>query len=89
MALVWALLKPEVEEALGAGDVTGAAGSVGAGSLVDGALVAQAACSGAMAGEAGHSSWITGRLEGGVAQPPSSPERSAAATPESVMYSAR
>ena len=84
-----ALLKLDVEEALGAGGVTGAAGSVGAGSVVDGGSVARAACSGATAGEAGRSLRITGRLEGGVARPPSSPERSAAATPESVMYSAR
>ena len=84
-----AVLKLDVEEALGAGVVTGAAGSVGAGSVVNGGSVARAACSGATAGEAGRSSRITGRIEGGVSQPPSSLERSTAATPEYVMYSAR
>ena len=82
-----ALLKLDGEEALGAGGVTGAAGSVGAGSVVDGSSVAQTPCSGATAGEARLSSRIPGRLEGGVSRPPSSSERSAAATPESVMYS--
>ena len=87
--LIVALFKLEVEEALGAGGVTGAAGSVGAGSVVDCGSVARAACSGTTAGEAGPSSRITGRLEGGESRLPSSPERSAAASPEFVMYSAR
>jgi len=39
------LLKLDVEEALGAGGVTGAAGSVWAGSVVGGCLVVRAACS--------------------------------------------
>ena len=84
-----ALLKLDVEEALGTGGVTGTAGSVGAGSVVVGGSVGRVACSGATAGEAGHSSRITGRLERGVSRRPSSSERSAAATPESVMYTAR
>ena len=87
--LFGALLKLDVEEALGPGGVTGAAGSVGTGSIVHGGLVALAAGFGAMAGEAGPLSVITSRLEGVVSRPPSSPERTTAATPESVMYSAR
>ena len=67
----------------------GAAGSVGAGSVVHGGSVVRAACPAATAGEAGRSLWIMGRLEGGVSWPPLSPELSAAVTPESVMYSAR
>jgi len=43
--LFGALLKVDVEEALCAGGVTGAAGSVGAGSVVGGCSVVRAACS--------------------------------------------
>ena len=39
------LCKPDVEEGLGAGGVTGAADSVGAGNGVEGGLVVRAACS--------------------------------------------
>jgi len=45
-----ALLKLEVEEALGAWGVTAAAGSVGAGSVVGGCSVVQGACSVALTG---------------------------------------
>ena len=84
-----ALLKLDVEEALGARVVTEAAGSVRAGRVVDGGSVSRAACPGATLVEAGSSSRITGRLAGVVSLPPSSPEGSTAATPESVIYSAR
>jgi len=43
--LFGALLKLDVEEALGARGVTGAAGSVGAGIVVGGPSVVQGACS--------------------------------------------
>jgi len=90
--LFGALLKLDVEEALGAGGVTGAAGSVGAGTMVGGCSVVRAACSvsltevvgtcasiGPTAGEAERSSQNTGRLVGGLSWAPSYSERSAAA----------
>ena len=95
------LPKLGAEDALGAGGVRWAAGSVGAGSVAAGCSVVRAACSvalagvvstcasmGATVGETGPSSRITRRLEGGESWVPSSPERSTAASPVSVMYSA-
>ena len=92
LVLFVALVKLVVAEALGAVGVTGAAGSVRAGSMVGGCSVLRAAGSvaltevvgacasiGATAGEAGRSSRITGRLVGGLSWAPACYARSAAA----------
>jgi len=50
LMLFGALLELEVEEARSAGGVTGAAGSVGAGSVVGGCSVGRATCSVALTG---------------------------------------